>query len=106
MEQLRMNFDTAEKPAVIQPEIDNEGELTVADEPKILTVSEVNRAVRSTLEKAYCLLWIQGEISNFKAHSSGHFYFTLKDSKAQINAIMFRGHNQGLRFKPHDGLEV
>lgn len=75
-------------------------------EPKILSVSEINKAVRSTLEGKFHLLWIQGEISNFKAHSSGHFYFSLKDSKAQINAVMFRGFNQGLKFKPHDGLEV
>jgi exodeoxyribonuclease VII large subunit len=49
---------------------------------------------------------VQAEISNFKPHSSGHFYFSLKDAKAQISAIMFRGHNSKLKFKPHDGLEV
>ncbi|MBX3020353.1 MAG: exodeoxyribonuclease VII large subunit [Bdellovibrionales bacterium] len=75
-------------------------------EPKILSVSDVNKAVKTTLENDYKTLWIKGEISNFKPHSSGHFYFALKDSKASINAVMFRGFNQGLRFKPHDGLEV
>jgi len=98
-----MDFDAAEKTAV-EPKIEEREEKST--EPKILSVSEVNKAVRSTLENNYRLLWIKGEISNFKAHSSGHFYFSLKDSKAQINAIMFRGFNQGLRFKPHDGLEV
>ena len=49
---------------------------------------------------------MRGEISNFKAHTSGHFYFSLKDSKSQIAAVMFRGHNARLRFKPNDGLEV
>jgi exodeoxyribonuclease VII large subunit len=77
-----------------------------ATETKILTVSDVNRAIKSTLETGFKLIWLKGEISNFKAHTSGHFYFSLKDSKAQISAVMFRGFNQGLRFKPHDGLEV
>lgn len=47
-----------------------------------------------------------GEISNFRAHSSGHFYFTLKDAQAQISAVMFRGSNRLLKFVPEDGLEV
>lgn len=51
-------------------------------------------------------IWVRGEISNFKPHSSGHFYFSLKDSKSQISAVMFRGFNSRLKFKPHDGLEV
>ena len=75
-------------------------------ELEILSVSDINKAVKSTLESQYKLLWVKGEISNFKAHSSGHFYFSLKDSKAQINAVMFRGFNQGMKFRPADGLEV
>lgn len=77
-----------------------------SDEPAIISVSDVNRAVKSSLESEFRQLWVKGEISNFKPHSSGHFYFCLKDAKASINAVMFRGFNQGLRFKPHDGLEV
>ena len=49
---------------------------------------------------------MQGEISNFKPHSSGHFYFSIKDAKSQISAIMFRGFNSKLKFKPTDGLQV
>ena len=75
-------------------------------EPKILSVSDVNRAVKGFLESEFRTLWIKGEISNFKPHSSGHFYFALKDSKASISAVMFRGFNQGLKFRPQDGLEV
>lgn len=52
------------------------------------------------------VIWVQGEISNFKPHTSGHFYFSLKDSKSQISAVMFRGYNSKLKFKPKDGLEV
>lgn len=105
MEQMRLDFDAAEKPVASSPKIEDENEDT-ANEPKILSVSDVNKAVRATLEGNYRLVWVKGEISNFKAHSSGHFYFSLKDSKSQINAMMFRGFNQGLRFKPKDGMEV
>lgn len=74
--------------------------------PKIYSVSDINRAIKQTLEGGYKSIWLKGEISNFKAHTSGHFYFSLKDSKAQISAMMFRGSNQSLRFKPRDGMEV
>ncbi len=84
----------------------NFDDATETAEPTILSVSDLNRAVKSALEGGFKLVWLKGEISNFKPHSSGHHYFSLKDSKAQISAIMFRGFNQSLRFKPHDGLEV
>lgn len=76
------------------------------EEPRVYSISEINRAIRETLEGKFSLLWLKGEISNFKAHSSGHFYFSLKDDKAQINAVMFRGHNARLKFRPEDGMEV
>lgn len=76
------------------------------DEPVVLSVEQLNRAIRGTLESRFDLVWVQGEISNFKPHSSGHFYLSLKDSKAQIKAVMFRGYNSRLKFRPHDGLEV
>lgn len=102
MEQIQLNFDAgAPSPQAAESPVK-----TASREPEILTVSDVNRAVKSTLESQYKLLWVKGEISNFKAHSSGHFYFSLKDSKAQINAVMFRGFNQGMKFRPADGMEV
>ncbi len=76
------------------------------EEPQVLSVSDINRAIRGQLETEFNLIWIQGEISNFKAHTSGHHYFSLKDSKAQISAVMFKGHNQRLKFRPADGMEV
>lgn len=72
----------------------------------VYNVEQLNSHIRQTLEGQLGVVWLQAEISNFKPHSSGHFYFSLKDSRAQISAIMFRGHNSKLRFKPHDGLEV
>lgn len=98
-----VNSAVADSASAPPPEELNEPKST---EPKILSVSDVNKAIKATLEGGFKQLWLKGEISNFKAHSSGHFYFSLKDSKAQISAVMFRGFNQGLRFKPHDGLEV
>ena len=74
-------------------------------EVKVHTVSEVNRKVKGLLEGRFALVWIKGEISNFKAHSSGHHYFSLKDQKSQINAVMFRGYNRQLKFRPENGME-
>ncbi|MDZ4081335.1 MAG: exodeoxyribonuclease VII large subunit [Bdellovibrionales bacterium] len=75
-------------------------------EPTILTVGALNKLIRRRLEDEFSTLWLRGEISNFKAHPSGHFYFSLKDKDAQISAVMFRGFNSQLRFKPEDGMEV
>jgi exodeoxyribonuclease VII large subunit len=72
----------------------------------VFNVEQLNLQVKQILENQVGAVWLQAEISNFKPHSSGHFYFSLKDSKSQISAIMFRGHNARLKFKPHDGLEV
>ncbi|MFN7728638.1 MAG: exodeoxyribonuclease VII large subunit [Bdellovibrio sp.] len=75
-------------------------------ESAVLTVEQLNRHIRQLIEGELELVWVQGEISNFKAHTSGHFYFSLKDAKSQISAVMFRGHNSRLKFKPTDGLQV
>lgn len=77
-----------------------------ASEATVLTIEQLNRQIRQLIEGQLDLVWVQGELSNFKAHTSGHFYFSLKDAKSQIKAVMFRGHNSRLRFKPTDGLEV
>jgi len=71
-----------------------------------MSVSDLNQAIKSKLETGFHTLVLKGEISNFKAHSSGHFYFSLKDSESQISAVMFRGANSKLKFRPKDGLEV
>lgn len=77
-----------------------------SSQAKILSVSDVNKAVKTTLENGFKLLWMKGELSNFKPHTSGHWYFSLKDSKAQISAVMFKGLNGVIKFKPRDGMEV
>ena len=72
----------------------------------VLTVSELTRRVKSTLEVNFSDVSVQGEISNFKRHSSGHLYFTLKDENAQISAVMWRGRAMNLFFTPQDGMKV
>ncbi len=79
---------------------------TKSNEPTVLSVEQLNLSVKQILEGQIGQIWVKGEISNFKAHTSGHFYFSLKDSKSQISAVMFRGNNSRLKFKPVDGLEV
>ncbi len=72
----------------------------------VLTVSDLNREVKHLLESSIPLLWVSGEISNFAAPSSGHWYFTLKDARAQVRCAMFRGRNRAVRFLPENGREV
>lgn len=73
---------------------------------KILTVSQISQKIRSCLESHFPSLWIRGELSNFIAHSSGHWYFSLKDESSQIKGVMFRGQNQKLSFRPQNGAEI
>ena len=72
----------------------------------VLRVSEINHQIASTLEARFTNLWIKGEISNFVAHSSGHWYFSLKEADSQIRGVMFRGYNQQLSFFPENGQKV
>ena len=76
------------------------------DQHRIYTVSELTSDIKDILEKTYPFIWIYGEISNFNVPASGHFYFTVKDEHAQINAVMFRNQNRNLKFKPEDGISI
>jgi exodeoxyribonuclease VII large subunit len=73
---------------------------------RIFTVSELTRAVKDTLEGRFGGLWVEGEVSNLRVHTSGHVYFTLKDEEAQVRAVLFRSRVRRLRFEPADGLHV
>lgn len=72
----------------------------------IYSVSEINDQIKGLLEKSFPLIWINGEISNFRRPSSGHGYFTLKDANSQIAAVMFRAQMRNLKFEPEDGLSI
>ncbi|MGO1694065.1 MAG: exodeoxyribonuclease VII large subunit, partial [Marinobacter sp.] len=74
--------------------------------PRALTVSELNHQARHLLESSFMQVWVEGELSGFSRPSSGHWYFSLKDSKCQIRCAMFRGMNQRIRSIPKEGDKV
>ena len=57
---------------------------------QVYSVTQLTHAIKDLLEESFNCLWVEGEVSNFRAPSSGHFYFTLKDATTQIRAVMFR----------------
>lgn len=73
---------------------------------KVHTVTEITRLIKLELEKAFPRLWVEGEISNFHHHHSGHLYFTLKDEASQLRAVMFRSEAKQVPFELKDGLAV
>src|SRR4051812_12050666 len=72
----------------------------------VYTVGRLNGEARVLLEEGLPALWVEGEISNFAAPSSGHWYFTLKDREAQIRCAMFRAANSRVGFRPKDGQQM
>jgi exodeoxyribonuclease VII large subunit len=70
---------------------------------EILSVGDLNRAIAQSLEDRFDTVWVSGEISNFKAYDSGHWYFSLKDEEGQIRCVMFRGRNGQVGFMPQSG---
>jgi exodeoxyribonuclease VII large subunit len=78
----------------------------MADERAVLTVSALTERLRALLEEKFPMVWVEGEISNFKVYGSGHAYFTLKDANAQIRSVLFRNRARRIRFEPGDGLHV
>jgi|TARA_Y100000310_G_scaffold324251_1_gene385913 exodeoxyribonuclease VII large subunit len=76
------------------------------DMTSVLTVSQITAQVKSVLDGTFQSVLVEGEISNFLHHSSGHMYFTLKDDKAELRAVMFQGDNSRLKFVPEGGMKV
>src|SRR5436305_1051784 len=73
---------------------------------KVFTVGELTRSIRGALETRFGAVWVQGEISNYKLHTSGHQYFTLKDQRAQIACVIFRNTIAPLKQPLSDGTQV
>jgi exodeoxyribonuclease VII large subunit len=92
------------------PEPDPEPEPAPAAElapaRRVWTVSDLTAAIRDLLETRFTEVWVEGELSNCRVWNTGHLYFTVKDSGAQIKAVMWRSALRALRFKPEDGLHV
>lgn len=76
------------------------------EERRPLTVSELNEKVKSALERGFSSVWLEGEITNFIAANSGHWYFNLHDGFSQLKAACYIRNNLRIRFKPFDGLQV
>ncbi len=79
---------------------------TLKSRNKILTISELTRRIRSSLEQEFFNIWVVGEISNLKKPTSGHVYMTLKDNDAQLQAVVFKSIANTVRFELKDGMEV
>jgi len=73
---------------------------------KVLTVTELNRLARNVLEQSFPLFWVSGEVSNFTRAASGHWYFSLKDTGAQVRCVMFKGRNSFCDFTPREGDKI
>src|SRR5437899_12406721 len=89
-----------------EPEPEPERAPTPVASRRVLTVTELTVRVRDLLESEFFEIWVEGELSNCRFWNTGHLYFTLKDSAAQIRGIIFRSALRYLRFKPADGLRV
>lgn len=79
---------------------------TAKNQNKILTISELTRKIRGSIEQEFFNVWIVGEVSNVKRPSSGHVYMTLKDANAQLQAVMFKTRVNNIKFEIKDGMEV
>lgn len=80
--------------------------LEIPTDRRIYTITQLTREIKSVLESSFPPVWIEGEISNFIKHSSGHMYFVLKDENSQIPVVMWRSWNERLFFTPQDGMKV
>ncbi|MGZ8209585.1 MAG: exodeoxyribonuclease VII large subunit, partial [Burkholderiales bacterium] len=78
----------------------------ITTQPRVIGVAELNRLVRELLERHLPLMWVGGELSNFRRYDSGHCYFTLKDADAQVDCVMFRMKAQLLGWRPENGMQV
>lgn len=76
------------------------------EQTQTLSVTDATRMIKTLLETTLPMMWVEGEISNFMHHSSGHMYFSMKDPNAQIPCVMWKGRNRSLHFRPQDGMKV
>src|SRR3989338_8399007 len=75
-------------------------------EKKIYTVSELTRDIRAILEKTFSNIWVEGEVSNFTKHQSGHMYFSIRDKQSVLSCVLFRRVSLNLKFEIKDGMQV
>ncbi len=80
--------------------------ISEAKEKQIYTVTELTKYIRQIIENSFPNIWVEGEVSNFLLHSSGHMYFSLKDAGSVVQCAMFKRSNEKLRFRLKDGMKV
>ncbi len=85
---------------------ENDRQSSLFDEESVYSVSEITYLIKSVLDEEFPNLWVEGEVSNLKEPKSGHIYFTLKDDKAQLKAVMFNSSRKKVKFKIEDGMKV
>ncbi len=95
-----------EEPDPADVHVEEAAPAPVAPVRRVLTVGELTNTLRELLETRFAEVWVEGELSNAKVWTTGHLYFTLKDTTAQIKGVMFRSALRYLKFKPEDGLHV
>ena len=88
------------------PTLDPRSPIPDPAERRVYTVAQLTARIRALLEREYFEIWVEGELSNCRVWNTGHMYFTLKDTGAQIKAVMFKTALGRLRFKPQDGLRA
>ena len=76
------------------------------EEKRIYTVSEITRDIRVVLEDTFGTVWVEGEVSNFIHHTSGHMYFSIKDKGSVLSCVLFRRVNANLKFEIKNGMQV
>ena len=86
--------------------MEEQKDMTLKEEKHIFTVSELTQNIRMILEGTFREIWVEGEVSNFTKHTSGHMYFSLKDDSAVLACVLFRSVNQGIKFKIENGMHV
>jgi len=80
--------------------------MVMTEKKRVYSITELTRNIRIILEDAFPAIWIEGEVSNFTQHTSGHMYLTLKDNTSQLSGVIFRGVNQKLKFKITNGMQL
>src|SRR5262245_48172168 len=73
---------------------------------KVLSISELARNLKAVIEETFAAVWVSGEVSNFKKHTSGHWYLKLKDAGSVLDTVIYRGVNLRLRYDLRDGMKV
>jgi exodeoxyribonuclease VII large subunit len=83
-----------------------QSKLDLFEERQVLSITDLVHELRATVEGGFKDVWVKGELSNFRAYNSGHWYFSLKDGDSQLSAVCFRLQAQACSFVPEDGLDV